>query len=98
MRTTPEMERSVDRLYATGRQLMAELNYADAVKHPVVIDKGTVRPSIGAMARDAVNACIAQIRATHPDLSFAWRDGETLSDDDLRALLEDAVRLTEDKE
>lgn len=98
MRTTPEMERAVDRLYAAGRQRMAEINYAEAVQHPVVIASATVRPSVVAMARDAVKAFLDRLCVKFPDLQVAYRDGESLSDDDLRALLEDALRLTEDKE
>ena len=58
-----------------------------------------VRPSILAMARDAVLARLAAIREGHPGVltGFAHHQskGGEMSDDDLRSVLEDAERAIE---
>ncbi len=98
MPTTPEVERQVDRLYAAGRSKMAAIRYAESVQSRATIEKGTIRASIVTMARDAVNAWLRKIWADNPELQLAFRDCETLSDNDLRALLEDALTLTEGRD
>ncbi|RYG75661.1 hypothetical protein EON77_10955 [bacterium] len=57
--------------------------------------KQRVRPSIIAMARDAVERWISDIAATHPAMVLAHRDLTEMSDDDLRTALEDALTLIE---
>lgn len=57
--------------------------------------KQRVRPSIIALARDAVERWISEIAATHPDMVLAHRDLTEMSDDDLRTALEDALTLIE---
>lgn len=54
------------------------------------IEKATpIRPSILAMGRDALLARIAELgRAMGGSLQYAYRDLRTLSDDDLRRLLD----------
>lgn len=98
MPTTPEVERQVDALYAAGRRRMAQLRYAENVLWPVKIVSGEIRPAILAMTRAEVIATLAAIRMTNPELQYAHRDCETLSDHDLKSMLEDATRLTERKE
>lgn len=98
MQTTPEMERQVDRLYAAGRRRMAQLRYAENVLWPLKVVSGDIRPEIQTMPRPQVIAQLAELRAKHPELQYAHRDCETLSDQDLRSMLEDATKLTEDKE
>ena len=98
MPTTPEMERQVDRLYAAGRRRMAQIRYEENALWPVTIVSGEIRSEIHAMARAEVIAELAQLRANYPGLQYAHRDSETLSDHDLRSMLEDALRLTKGKE
>jgi hypothetical protein len=54
-----------------------------------------VRPSIIAMARDAVERWISEIATAHSDMVLAHRDLTEMSDDDLRTALEDALTLIE---
>ena len=54
-----------------------------------------VRPSIFAMARDAMEARFNALFAAHPDAVIAHRDLTALTDDDLRTALEDAETLVE---
>jgi hypothetical protein len=98
MPTTPELERSVDALYAAGRRRMAQLRYAENVLWPVKIVSGEIRPEVDAMSRDQVIATLADVRMRNPQMQFAHRDCETLSDHDLKSMLEDALRLIEGKE
>lgn len=99
MPDSPEIERQVDRLYAAGRRHMAQLRYAESVLWPLDIrTNDEIRPEVQAMSRAEVEARIATLRVEYPHLSFAYRDSETLSDHDLRVMLEDALRLTEDEE
>ncbi len=98
MPTTHEIERQVDSLYAAGRRRMAQLRYAENALWPVMIAGGEIRPEILAMNRAEVIAQLGALRAKHPHMQYAHRDCETLSDHDLRSMLEDATRLTEGKE
>ena len=98
MSTTPEIERQVEALYAAGRQRMAQVRYAENALWPVKIVSGEIRPEILSMAPTDVRAKLGQLRVKHPQLQHAHRECETLSDHDLRSMLEDATRLTESKE
>lgn len=98
MPTTPEIERQVDSLYAAGRRQMAEARYRENVLWPVQTAKDEIRPSILAMSRGDVERQLATLRTMHPGIHCLFRDSETLSDHDLRAMLEDATKLTEGKE
>ncbi len=57
--------------------------------------KERVRPSILALARDAVERWISELVKDHPDMVLAHRDLTEMSDDDLRTALEDALALIE---
>lgn len=98
MPTTPEIERQVDRLYAAGRSKMAAIRYAESIQSRATIETGTIRASIVTMAGDVVKAWLRKIWADNPELQLAFRDCESLSDNDLRALLEDALTLTEGRD
>lgn len=98
MADTPEIERQVEALYLAGRRKMAELRYSENVLWPVSIASPEIRPEIRRMDRVAAMSQLAQLRANNPTLQYAHRDCETLSDHDLRCMLEDAMRLTEKKE
>lgn len=98
MPTTREIERQVESLYAAGRRRMAQLRYAENALWPVTIVSGEIRPEILAMNRAEVIAQLGDLRAKHPQMQYAHRDCETLSDHDLRSMLEDATRLAEGKE
>lgn len=98
MPTTPEMERRAAALYAFGRRRIAQLRYAENALWPVAIVSPEIRPEILAMSRPEVIARLGELRANYPQLQYAHRDCETLSDHDLRSMLEDATRLIERKE
>ena len=54
-----------------------------------------IRPSILALARDAVERWLGEVFASHPGAVFAHRDFTSMSDHDLRTALEDALTLIE---
>jgi hypothetical protein len=95
MPTTPEIERQVDALYAAGRRRMAQMRYAENSLWPVKVVSGEIRPEIQALPRADVIAQLGEMRVKHPEMQYAHRDCETLTDDDLRSMLEDATRLLE---
>lgn len=98
MATTSEIERQVDSLYAAGRRQMAEARRRENVLWPVQTASAEIRPAILEMSREVVEQQLAAMRVMHPGMSCLFRDAETLSDHDLRAMLEDATKLIEDKE
>lgn len=98
MPTTREIDRQVESLYAAGRRRMAQVRYAENALWPVTIVSGEIRPEILTMNRAEVIAQLGEVRAKHPQMQYAHRDCETLSDHDLRSMLEDATRLAEGKE
>ncbi len=98
MPTTPEIERQVETLYAAGRRRLAQLRYAENALWPVTIVTNEIRPAILALSRDEVMAQLGELHVRHPEMYSLHRECEALSDHDLRTMLEDALRLVEDKE
>lgn len=99
MPTTADIERQVESLYAAGRRRLAQVRYAENALWPVTIENGEIRPEVFAMSRDEVLAGLRELHVRHPEMQAPlYRDCETLSDHDLRTMLEDALRLVEDKE
>lgn len=98
MPTTPEIEAETQRLYAAGRHMLAKSRYQDNARYPVVYASADVRPEILAMGGPEVRAQLAALRANYPALQHAHREGDDLSDHDLRVMLEDALKLTKDME
>ena len=98
MPTTPEIEAETQRLYAAGRRMMAQSRYKENALYTVQYASPEIRPEILAMNRAEVIAHLGNMRAKHPQLQYAHRDCESISDNDLRSMLEDATRLTESKE
>lgn len=98
MPTTPEMERQVESLYAAGRRRMAQIRYAEHALRPAALVDSEIRPEILAMTRADVITQLGELRARHPQMQYAHRDGEALNDHDHRAKLEDAMELVGDTE
>ena len=97
MPTTPEIERDVEVLYAAGRSRLAEIRYAENARFRLKIVNNEIRPEVIAMSRVEADAQLAAIRA-RPEFQQAHREGESLSDRDVRAMLEDALRVLEKKD
>src|SRR5690606_2382173 len=88
----------VERLYTAGRRMMAQLRYNENALYPVQYGRPEIRPEILAMSRADVLVRLAELRTNFPALHYAHREGDKLSDHDLRAMLEDATELTKDIE
>ena len=95
MPDTAEDERVAQSLVAFARNEVAARRRADLARRPSNVVSGAIRPSILAMARAHVRAQLDALCAQHPTLAFCYRELETVTDDDLRSALEDALSLIE---
>lgn len=95
MPTTPTIRRRARALADFAQDRLAAIRRAERAGEPAQIRKGEIRPSILAMARDAILKRLAVLRAAHPQMQFAHRECVGMSDDDLRSLLEDAETTLE---
>ena len=99
MSNTREIDRQVEALYLAGRRGLAQLRYAENALWPVTFVTSELRPSIQVMPRHEVITALRDVHVRHPEMQAPLhRDCETLSDHDLRTMLEDAFRLVEDEE
>ena len=93
---TPAQRRESRRLLAYTHERLAELRHSQAEREKTSGALATtIRPSILAMARDAIVNRLGELLAAHPRAVFAHRDFTSMSDDDLRSALEDAEFMTE---
>jgi hypothetical protein len=90
---TPELQARARAVMERTRDHIAELRREDRTYAPVA--EATIRPSILAMAIDAVRERLRELFVAHPDLQLAHRDFREMSDDDLRSLLEDIESVLE---
>ncbi len=88
---TPAEHEEARQIVATMRAVVVAKQRADRAASRV----HRIRPSILAMARDAMAARFDQLFAAHPSAVIAHRDLTALTDDDLRTALEDAETLVE---
>jgi hypothetical protein len=93
--TTPEVRRHAQALSTFAKDRLAEIRRAERAKRPAMQISGEVRPSIVALARDAVFARLKEIWTIYPEMQLAHRDCVGMSDDDLRSALEDAESMIE---
>jgi hypothetical protein len=96
-RTTSESRAASRRLSAFANDRLAELRRADASASP----RATPRPDqvctdLERLDRLALLQQLADLRRAHPSLGFAYHNLESLSDDDLRSLIEDARLAVDD--
>lgn len=95
MPTTPGIRRRARALADFAQDRLAAIRRAERAGEPAQIRKSEIRPSILAMARDAILERLAVLRIAHPQMQFAHRECVGMSDDDLRSLLEDAETTLE---
>jgi len=94
--TTAELRRRAGALADFAQDRLAAMRRAErAERSRIEIRRGEIRPSILAMARDAIFARLDALRAAHSEMQFAHRECAGMSDDDLRSLLEDAESTLE---
>lgn len=94
-KSTVDVRRHARALATFAQDRLAAMRRAERAHRPAKIVSGDVRPSILAMARDAVFARLRELWTLHPELQLAHRDCVGMSDDDLRSALEDAESTIE---
>lgn len=95
MPTTPDIERRAAALVAFGREKIAEMRREELARRPSNVVSGAIREAIRKLTRSEVIARLSAIWMQHPEMQFAHRHCETMTDDDLRSALEDAESLIE---
>lgn len=87
---TKESRAAAQRCYAFVTERLAELRRAELARlGEPVIERRPIRPSLMAMARDALVAELSRLGKAHPTLGFAHQKLSTVTDDDLRTMIED---------
>ncbi|HEX4351993.1 MAG TPA: hypothetical protein VHZ95_03745 [Polyangiales bacterium] len=95
MPTTPDLQRRAHAIAEAARDRMAQIRREERAKRPSNIVSGAIREAIKAMSPVRVLARLSELRVLHPEMQFAHRNFEHLSDDDLRSALEDVESLIE---
>ena len=91
-----ESRAAASRYHALVTDKLAEMRRAELaqIAEPSR-ERRTVRPSLLGMARDALVAEYARLKAAHPQLGFAHRKLSEITDDDLRTMIEDIYWMVE---
>src|SRR5687768_13002450 len=95
MPTTPDIKKRAHALAEAGRERLAQMARDERAKRPSNVVSGAIRAAIMAMSPAQVIARLGELRMLHPEMQFAHRNFDHLSDMDLRSALEDAESLHE---
>lgn len=95
MPTTPDIQRRAAALVAFGHERIAQMRREELARRPTNIVSGTIREAIRKLSRSETMTWLSQLWTRHPELQFAHRECDEMTDDDLRSALEDAVSITE---
>jgi hypothetical protein len=95
MPTTPEIEKQAHEITELARDRAAHRRREARARQPSNIKRGAIRAAIRAMSPAQVLAQLIDLRAQHPEMAFAHRDFDHISENDLRSALEDAESLVE---
>ncbi|MBV8757179.1 MAG: hypothetical protein JO257_07895 [Deltaproteobacteria bacterium] len=98
MPTTPDIQRRAAALVRFGHERIAEMRRADLAKRPSNVVSGAIRDAIRKLTRSEVIERLSALWIQHPEMQFAHRECEEMTDDDLRSALEDAEALLEHAE
>jgi hypothetical protein len=93
--STPESRREAEAIVDWARDRMAAMRREERAKRPSNVVSGAIRAAIMAMNPAQIIARLTEVRAMYPDMQFAHRDYEHLSETDLRSALEDVESLIE---
>lgn len=93
--STPESRREAEAIVEWARDRMAQIRREERAQRPSNVVSGVIRAAILALSPAQVIARLNEIRVQYPDLQFAHRDYERLSETDLRSALEDVESLIE---
>ena len=95
MPTTPDIRNRAAALVAFGHEKIAEMRRAELARRPSNVVTGTIRDWIGKLTRGELLAELSSVWTAQPQLQFAHRECDEMTDDDLRSALEDALSLIE---
>ena len=98
MPTTPDIQRRAAALVQFARERVAAMRREDLATRPSNVVVGAIRDSIRKLSRSEVVARLSALWTVHPEMQFAHRDCERMTDDDLRSALEDAETLVASKD
>lgn len=88
--STKESRAASERYHAFVGERLAEMRRAELARiGEPKIEKRPIRPSLMAMARDALIAELGRLKQAHPNLRFAHRKLSAVTDEDLRTMIED---------
>jgi hypothetical protein len=93
MPTTPDIRRRAAALVRFGHEHIAKMRREDLASRPSNVLAATIRESIAKLSRSEVIAKLSALWTAHPQMQFAHRECEEMTDDDLRSALEDAESL-----
>lgn len=95
MPTTPELQRRAHAIAEGARDRLAAIRREERARRPSNVVSGAIRDAIKAMSPAQVLARLGELRGLHPQMQFAHRNFDHLSDEDLRSALEDVESLIE---
>jgi hypothetical protein len=95
MPTTPDLQRRAHAIAEGARDRLAAIRREERAKRPSNVVSGAIRDAIKAMSPSQILARLGELRGLHPQMQFAHRNFEQLSNDDLRSALEDVESLIE---
>ena len=98
MPTTPDIQRRAAALVRFGHDRIGQLRREELAARPSNVVVGAIRESIRKLSRSEVIAKLSALWTAHPQMQFAHRECEEMTDDDLRSALEDAESLIAAKE
>jgi hypothetical protein len=95
MPTTPDIRRRAAALVAFGHEKIAEMRREELASRPTNVVTGTIREWVQKLIRSELITQLTAVWTGHPELQFAHRECDEMTDDDLRSALEDALSLIE---
>ena len=95
MPPTPDLQRRAHAIAEGARDRLAAIRRAERAKRPSNVVSGAIRDAIKGMSPAQILARLGELRVLHPQMQFAHRSCEQLSDDDLRSALEAVESLIE---
>lgn len=98
MSTTPDIQRRAAALVRFGHDRIAQMRREELAARPSNVVVGAIRESIRKLSRSEVIAKLSALWTAHPQMQFAHRECEEMTDDDLRSALEDVESLISTKE
>jgi hypothetical protein len=98
MPTTPDIRRRAAALVAFGRDKIAEMRRTELAQRRSNVVSGTIRGWIQKLVHSELVAEIKERSAANPNLALAFRECDSMPDDDLKSLLEDIVALSDPTE